>query len=384
MYLVKLCPQIQISTCIEQVPGVKEHPVVIRSEGGGDDDESGPKYQREFIRTQFFHNSRHQSYRSDHRNHSQYIQGHGQAANNRNHNLNPFNNKHPHHHHHPKYQQPFDSPASDQPKMATKGRRVNYDHFNYHQKQHTVHQHYLHIDPWSLLQATAEDTIRSPFDDALRKKDVEKARNLIHLSQDFDDFMVNNRPRMNLAQMAKDSGPGDKFFSDCLLLMISSGIYPVTNDFMYHVVTEFNTANIKAVLKAVPENGKILNGDGSSQQIGGYDEKLMIYRPKVQTNGPESGKASNNPILHQAVVRGDLDIVTQLVERFNFDPNAFDEMRQTPVFHYIQGECPLTCFCPNTSPVCRHQELRFIQPEAQAISDPKVIFSVQIQQCGYK
>lgn len=122
------------------------------------------------------------------------------------------------------------------------------------------------------------------------------------------NFLHTYPPRLTLGEYIKGK-VGNEGCTRTLLFLISSGIYPVTKDFLAHVMTHFKTDNILSILSAM--------------KVPGF-----------------TGSPGN--VLHLAVKKGNLQIVQQLV-RMGFDVNQRDDKRQTPVFYFIEGWLLFSC-----------------------------------------
>lgn len=177
-------------------------------------------------------------------------------------------------------------------------------HNLYHGQRMSAHPHMLppRLDA-SFFHTFLTVQDESPFDNVLRTDDLSRAKDMVS----YIGFREKYPPRLTLEDFIRGK-KGNEGFSETLLLLISSGIYRVTAAFLEHVILHFNEKNILMLLDSLPD-------------LNDTDTKI---------SGPH-GK-----VLHLAVRKRYIDVAKKLVS-LGLNINERDDMNQTPIFYFIQG-----------------------------------------------
>lgn len=159
-----------------------------------------------------------------------------------------------------------------------------------------------------LLKEANGNEGESPFDNVLRTDDLQRAQRLVSIP----DFLHDYPPKMSLDEFIAGKVENDGF-SATLCLLIRSGVYSVTANFLMHVLEHFSDQNILEVLNSM------------KYDYSGSPKKVMHYALRRATRSSVTEAVS-------------LQIIQKLLD-LGFDLNSLDEMNQSAIFYFVQGKC---------------------------------------------
>ena len=172
-------------------------------------------------------------------------------------------------------------------------------------------------------------TNESPFDNVLKVNDFTRAERLVSIP----NFLHLYPPQTTLDQFMRGK-EGDEGFSPTLCLLIESGVYNVTANFLMHILVHFSSENILTVLKSMKYDYQ------------GTPKKVMHFALRRATKSTIPSEVS-------------LEIIEKLLN-LGFDLNSLDDMNQSAIFYFIQGKYSVIHFLFFFFFLCKSKYIHYI------------------------